>query len=39
MAEFCDNNKYLPLRISVSSFTEKGDHPTYGSIVCNLKDI
>lgn len=39
MAEFCNNNKYLPLRISVFSYTNSGDHPKYGSVICNLKDI
>lgn len=39
MAEFCNNNKYLPLRFSVYSYTNSGDHPRYGSVTCNLKDI
>ena len=39
MAEFCNNNKYLPLRFSVYSYTNSGDHPKYGSVVCNLKAI
>ena len=39
MAEFCNNNKYLPLRFSVYSYTNSGDHPRYGSIECNLKQI
>jgi len=39
MAEFCNNNKYLPLRFSVFSYTNSGDHPKYGSVVCNLKAI
>jgi hypothetical protein len=39
MSEFCNNNKYLPLRFSVYSYTNSGDHPKYGSVVCTLKDI
>ena len=39
MAEFCNNNKYLPLRFSVYSYVNSGDHPRYGSVVCTLKDI
>lgn len=39
MADFCNNNKYLPLRFSVYSYTNSGDHPKYGSVECTLKQI
>jgi hypothetical protein len=39
MSEFCNNNKYLPLRFSVYSYTNFGDHPLYGYVICNVKDI
>ena len=39
MAEFCNNNKYLPLRFSVYSYTNSGDHPRYGFAECTLKQI
>lgn len=39
LSEFCNNNKYLPLRFSVYSYTNSGDHPKYGDVVLTLKDI
>jgi hypothetical protein len=39
LSEFCNNNKYLPLRFSVFSYTNSGDHPKYGDVVLTLKDI
>jgi len=39
VSEFCNNNKYLPLRFSVYSYTNSGDHPKYGDVVLTLKDI
>jgi len=39
MSEFCNGDKYLPLKFSVYSYTNFGDHPLYGSVVCNMKDI
>lgn len=39
MTEFCNNNKYLPLRFSVYSYTNAGDHPFYGSVICHVKDL
>jgi hypothetical protein len=39
MSEFCNGDKYLPLKFSVYSYTNFGDHPLYGSVVCTMKDI
>jgi hypothetical protein len=39
MSEFCNNNKYLPLRFSVYSYTNSGEHPKYGEVICTLKRI
>ncbi len=39
MSDFCNNNKYLPLKFSVFSYANSGSHPRYGSLLCNLKDI
>ena len=39
MSELCNNNKNLPLRLTVASYTNSGDDPTYGSIVTSTKEI
>ena len=39
MSELCNNNKNLPLRLTVASYTNSGDDPIYGSITTTTKDI
>ena len=39
MSELCNNNKNLPLRLTVASYTNSGDDPIYGSIVTSTKEI
>lgn len=39
MNEFCNKNKWLPLRFSIKNYSKEGKHQEYGSIICNLKDI
>lgn len=39
MTEFCNNNKFLPMRLSVFKYTNSGDHPSYGSVVTTTRDI
>ena len=39
MPEFCNCNKYLPIRLSVYSYQNAGDHPLYGSVVTTTRDI
>ena len=39
MTDFCNNNKFLPLRLSVYSYVNTGDHPFYGSVCCTTRDI
>lgn len=39
MPEFCDNNRWLPLKFSVENYNKYGEHLHYGSVICNLKDI
>ena len=39
MSELCNNNKNLPLRLTVASYTNSGDDPTYGSIITSTKEI
>jgi len=39
MPEFCNCNKYLPIRLSVYSYINAGDHPLYGSVTTTTRDI
>jgi hypothetical protein len=39
MTEFCNNSKYLPIRLSVYSYQNSGDHPCYGSVITSTRDI
>ncbi len=39
MSELCNNNKNLPLRLTVASYTNSGDDPIYGSITTSTKEI
>jgi len=39
MPEFCNCNKYLPIRFSVFSYQNAGDHPLYGSVTTTTRDI
>lgn len=39
MSTLCNNNKKLPLRISVHSFKNFGTHYCYGSVITSLREI
>ena len=39
MSTLCNNNKKLPLRISVHSFKNYGTHYCYGSVITSLREI
>ena len=39
MTDFCNNNKKLPLRISVYNYTNSGDHELYGRVVTSVREI
>lgn len=39
MPEFCNCNKYLPIKLSVFSYQNAGDHPIYGSVCTTTRDI
>lgn len=39
MTEFCNNNKYLPVRFSVLSYTNQGEHHCYGQVITTTRDI
>jgi hypothetical protein len=39
MTDFCNNNKHLPIRLTVKSYVNSGDHPVYGSIITTTRDI
>ena len=39
MTEFCNNNKFLPIRLSVYSFSNSGDNKMYGSVTTTTREI
>lgn len=39
MTNFCNNNKTLPIRISVRSYRNAGNHPFYGTVVTTTREI
>ena len=39
MTEFCNNNKQLPLRISVYNYKNSGQHALYGDVETTTRDI
>lgn len=39
MSTLCNNNKKLPLRLSVHSFRNYGTHYCYGSVITSLREI
>ena len=39
MTEFCNNNKQLPLRISVKNYENNGPHKLYGSVNITCRGI
>jgi hypothetical protein len=39
MPEFCNCNKYLPIKLSVYSYVNAGEHPCYGSVTTTTRDI
>jgi hypothetical protein len=39
MPEFCNCNKYLPIKLSVFSYVNSGEHPCYGSVITTTRDI
>jgi hypothetical protein len=39
MTEFCNNSKFLPIRLSVFSYQNSGDHPCYGKVITSTREI
>jgi hypothetical protein len=39
MTEFCNNNKYLPIRFTVLGYSNAGEPHHYGSVTMNTRDI
>lgn len=39
MTQFCNNNKTLPLRITVKHSMNHGDHKVYGQMTTSAKEI
>lgn len=39
MTDFCNNNKSLPLRLSVKSYRNSGECPTYGESITSTREI
>lgn len=39
MTEFCNNNKLLPIRLSVYCYANSGQHPLYGRVTTTVRDI
>jgi hypothetical protein len=39
MTEFCNNDKYLPIRLSVYSFSNSGNNQMYGQVTTTTRDI
>lgn len=39
MTEFCNNNKGCPIRLTVKSHQNYGEHPTYGSVITTTREI
>ena len=39
MTDFCNNNKTLPIRVSVYNYSNAGDHELYGRVVTSVREI
>ena len=39
MTEFCNNNKLLPIRLSVYCYANSGQHSLYGKVNTTVRDI
>lgn len=39
MTDFCNNNKQSPIRLSVKSYVNAGEHPIYGSVTTTTREI
>ena len=39
LSELCNNNKNLPVRFTVGSYTNSGDDPLYGTVVTSMKEV
>lgn len=39
MTEFCNNSKFLPIKLSVYSYQNSGEHPLYGSVITSTREI
>jgi len=39
MPEFCNCNKYLPIKLTILSYVNSGEHPCYGSVTTTTRDI
>ena len=39
LSELCNNNKNLPVRFTVGSYTNSGDDPIYGTVITSMKEV
>ena len=39
LTDFCNNNKVLPIRISVYCYANAGDHELYGRVITSVREI
>ena len=39
LTDFCNNNKLLPIRLSVLSFENSGEHQLYGRVITSVREI
>lgn len=39
MTDFCNNNKSVPIRLSVKCYMNAGLHPNYGSVTTTTREI
>jgi hypothetical protein len=39
MTDFCNNNKTVPLRLSVKCYVNSGEHPVYGVVTTSTREI
>jgi len=39
MSEFCNNNKLLPIRLTVYNYRNNGTHKMYGQVMTTTRDI
>ena len=39
LTDFCNNNKVLPIRISVHCYSNAGEHELYGRVITSVREI